>query len=194
MMQNEEKYEKILKALNSRRVIPRPFVAQKLSSNDDFLSQNVIPLEAYRNGLKTEDISVSASEEEGLSFLNEYVEAKSVLHDEKKQSLTLIELLKNKRLGEERNRDISPQKNHNQTARKRFVQKCVLPLDEDSPLIYQPQKMDLTMQSGKRFVYSRLCYYFNDSRIHCHIEFLNILEHNSSHKGLLLAKLKAREI
>lgn len=148
MMQNEEKYEKILKALNSRRVIPRPFVAQKLSSNDDFLSQNVIPLEAYRNGLKTEDISVSASEEEGLSFLNEYVEAKSVLHDEKKQSLTLIELLKNKRLGEERNRDISPQKNHNQTARKRFVQKCVLPLDEDSPLIYQPQKMDLTMQSA----------------------------------------------
>ncbi|KAH0618431.1 hypothetical protein JD844_017623 [Phrynosoma platyrhinos] len=149
MMQNEEKYEKILKALNSRRVIPRPFVAQKLSSNDDFLSQNVIPLEAYRNGLKTEDISVSASEEEGLSFLNECDETKSVLRDEKKnQSLTLIELLKNKRVGEERNLDTSPQKIHNQTARKRFVQKCVLPLDEDSPLMYQPQKMDLTLQSG----------------------------------------------
>uniref|UniRef100_A0A8D0DXM9 Zinc finger protein 644 n=1 Tax=Salvator merianae TaxID=96440 RepID=A0A8D0DXM9_SALMN len=149
MMQNEEKYEKILKALNSRRIIPRPFVAQKLSSNDDFLSQNVIPLEAYRNGLKTEDISVSASEEEGLNFLNECVEAKSVLHDEKKnQSITLIELLKNKRLGEERNPDNSPQKIHNQTARKRFVQKCVLPLDEDSPLMYQPQKMDLSMQSA----------------------------------------------
>ncbi|XP_034977420.2 zinc finger protein 644 isoform X3 [Zootoca vivipara] len=148
MMQNEEKYEKILKALNSRRIIPRPFVAQKLSSNE-FLSQNVIPLEAYRNGLKTEDISVSASEEEGLSFLNECDEAKSVLRDEKKpQSVTLIELLKNKRLGEERNPDTSPQKIHNQTARKRFVQKCVLPLDEDSPLMYQPQKMDLTMQSG----------------------------------------------
>ncbi|XP_033007514.1 zinc finger protein 644 isoform X4 [Lacerta agilis] len=148
MMQNEEKYEKILKALNSRRIIPRPFVAQKLSSNE-FLSQNVIPLEAYRNGLKTEDISVSASEEEGLSFLNECDEAKSVLHDEKKnQSVTLIELLKNKRLGEERNPDTAPQKIHNQTARKRFVQKCVLPLDEDSPLMYQPQKMDLTMQSG----------------------------------------------
>ncbi|XP_061489620.1 zinc finger protein 644 isoform X4 [Rhineura floridana] len=149
MMQNEEKYEKILKALNSRRIIPRPFVAQKLSSNDEFLSQNVIPLEAYRNGLKTEDISVSASEEEGLSFLNECDEAKSVLHDDKKnQSVTLIELLKNKRLGEERNPDTSPQKIHNQTARKRFVQKCVLPLDEDSPLMYQPQKMDLTMQSA----------------------------------------------
>ncbi|XP_033007515.1 zinc finger protein 644 isoform X5 [Lacerta agilis] len=148
MMQNEEKYEKILKALNSRRIIPRPFVAQKLSSNE-FLSQNVIPLEAYRNGLKTEDISVSASEEEGLSFLNECDEAKSVLHDEKKnQSVTLIELLKNKRLGEERNPDTAPQKIHNQTARKRFVQKCVLPLDEDSPLMYQPQKMDLTMQSA----------------------------------------------
>ncbi|XP_059710200.1 zinc finger protein 644 isoform X2 [Haemorhous mexicanus] len=149
MMQNEEKYEKILKALNSRRIIPRPFVAQKFASNDDFLSQNVIPLEAYHNGLKTEDISVSASEEEGLSFLNECDETKSVLHDEKRnQSLTLIELLKNKRLGEERNPDISPQKIHNQTARKRFVQKCVLPLNEDSPLMYQPQKMDLTMQSA----------------------------------------------
>ncbi|OXB81452.1 UNVERIFIED_CONTAM: hypothetical protein H355_004358 [Colinus virginianus] len=149
MMQNEEKYEKILKALNSRRVIPRPFVAQKFASNDDFLSQNVIPLEAYHNGLKTEDISVSASEEEGLSFLNECDETKAVLHNEKKnQSLTLIELLKNKRLGEERNPGISSQKIHNQTARKRFVQKCVLPLNEDSPLMYQPQKMDLTMQSG----------------------------------------------
>ncbi|KAM8805331.1 zinc finger protein 644 isoform 4-T5 [Eudromia elegans] len=149
MMQNEEKYEKILKALNSRRIIPRPFVAQKLASNDDFLSQNVIPLEAYHNGLKTEDTSVSASEEEGLSFLNECDETKAVLRDEKKnQSLTLIELLKNKRLGEERNPDISPQKIHNQTARKRFVQKCVLPLNEDSPLMYQPQKMDLTMQSA----------------------------------------------
>uniref|UniRef100_A0A803YQ95 Zinc finger protein 644 n=1 Tax=Meleagris gallopavo TaxID=9103 RepID=A0A803YQ95_MELGA len=86
MMQNEEKYEKILKALNSRRVIPRPFVAQKFASNDDFLSQNVIPLEAYHNGLKTEDISVSASEEEGLSFLNECDETKAVLHNEKKIS------------------------------------------------------------------------------------------------------------
>ncbi|XP_030311005.1 zinc finger protein 644 isoform X2 [Calypte anna] len=149
MMQNEEKYEKILKALNSRRIIPRPFVAQKFASNDDFLSQNVIPLEAYHNGLKTEDMSVSASEEEGLSFLNECDEAKAVLRDGRKnQSLTLIELLKNKRLGEERNSDISPQKIHNQTARKRFVQKCVLPLNEDSPLMYHPQKMDLTMQSA----------------------------------------------
>ncbi|XP_048169421.1 zinc finger protein 644 isoform X2 [Corvus hawaiiensis] len=164
MMQNEEKYEKILKALNSHRIIPRPFVAQKFASNDDFLSQNVIPLEAYHNGLKTEDISVSASEEEGLSFLNECDETKAVLHDEKRnQSLTLIELLKSKRLGEERNPDISPQKIHNQTARKRFVQKCVLPLNEDSPLMYQPQKMDLTMQSGMP-VKLRTC-------VHCNTTF-----------------------
>lgn len=149
MMQNEEKYEKILKALNSRRIIPRPFVAQKFASSDDFLSQNVIPLEAYHNGLKTEALSVSASEEEGLTFLNEYDESKPDLPSGKKnQSLTLIELLKNKRMGEERNSVISPQRIHNQTARKRFVQKCVLPLNEDSPLMYQPQKMDLTMHSA----------------------------------------------
>ncbi|KAL6055266.1 hypothetical protein STEG23_002446, partial [Scotinomys teguina] len=149
MMQNEEKYEKILKALNSRRIIPRPFVAQKLTSGDDFLSQNVLPLDEYRNGLKTEALSVSASEEEGLSFLNECDETKPELPSGKKnQSLTLIELLRNKRMGEEKNSALSPQKIHNQTARKRFVQKCVLPLNEDSPLMYQPQKMDLTMHSA----------------------------------------------
>lgn len=149
MMQNEDKYEKILKALNSRRIIPRPFVAQKLvSSDDDFLSQNVIPLEAYHNGLKTEALSVSASEEEGLSFINEYDEKKPELPSGKRnQSLTLIELLKNKRMGEERNSAVFPQKIHNQTARKRFVQKCVLPLNEDSSLMYHPQKIDLTMHS-----------------------------------------------
>lgn len=149
MMQNEDKYEKILKALNSRRIIPRPFVAQKLvSSDDDFLSQNVIPLEAYHNSLKTEALSVSASEEEGLSFLNEYDEKKPELPSGKRnQSLTLIELLKNKRMGEERNSAVFPQKIHNQTARKRFVQKCVLPLNEDSSLMYHPQKIDLTMHS-----------------------------------------------
>lgn len=149
MMQNEEKYEKILKALNSRRIIPRPFVAQKLSSGDDFLSHNVLPLDEYHNGLKTEALSVSASEEEGLNFLSECDETKPELPSGKKnQSLTLIELLKSRRLGEERNCAISPHKIHNQTARKRFVQKCVLPLNEDSPLIYQPQKMDLTMHSA----------------------------------------------
>ncbi|XP_023576054.1 zinc finger protein 644 isoform X5 [Octodon degus] len=149
MMQNEEKYEKILKALNSRRIIPRPFVAQKLASSDDFLSHSVLPLEAYHNGLKTEALSMSASEEEGLNFLNEYDETKPELPGGRKnQSLTLIELLKNKRMGEERNSALSPQKIHNQTARKRFVQKCVLPLNEDSPLMYQPQKMDLTMHSA----------------------------------------------
>ncbi|XP_051054084.1 zinc finger protein 644 isoform X3 [Phodopus roborovskii] len=149
MMQNEEKYEKILKALNSRRIIPRPFVAQKLAPGDDFLSQSVLPLDEYRNGLKTEALSVSASEEEGLSFPNECDETKPELPSGKKsQSLTLIELLKNKRMGEERNSALSPQKIHNQTARKRFVQKCVLPLNEDSPLIYQPQKMDLTVHSA----------------------------------------------
>ena len=149
MMQNEEKYEKILKALNSRRIIPRPFVAQKLSSGDDFLSHNVLPLDEYHNGLKTEALSVSASEEEGLHFLSECGERKPELPSGRKnQSLTLIELLKSRRLGEERNSAVSPHKTHNQTARKRFVQKCVLPLNEDSPLIYQPQKMDLTVHSA----------------------------------------------
>ncbi|XP_029473710.1 zinc finger protein 644 isoform X2 [Rhinatrema bivittatum] len=142
MLQNEEKYEIILKTLNKKRIIPRPFVAQKFAANDDFLSSNVIPLEAHHNGLKTEPVSVQVFQEEGLNLSNECDETRN-------QSLTLIELLKNKRFGDERSLDVSPQKIYNQTARKRFVQKCVLPINEDCSLMYQPQKaMDFTMQSG----------------------------------------------
>lgn len=187
MMQNEEKYEKILKALNSRRIIPRPFVAQKLSSGDDFLSHNVLPLDEYHNGLKTEALSVSASEEEGLHFLSECGERKPELPSGRKnQSLTLIELLKSRRLGEERNSAVSPHKTHNQTARKRFVQKCVLPLNEDSPLIYQPQKMDLTMHSGKdtceSFNTVELCFVRWNIHVECLLSiFLFKLLHGRAH-------------
>ncbi|XP_030045197.1 zinc finger protein 644-like, partial [Microcaecilia unicolor] len=147
MLQNEEKYEIILKTLNKKRIIPRPFVAQKFAASDN-LSANAIPLEAHHNGLKTEPVSVQMFQEEGLNLSNECDEA--VLHGEKRnQSLSLIELLKNKRFGDERSLDVSPQKIYNQTARKRFVQKCVLPINEDCSLIYQPQKaMDFTIQSA----------------------------------------------
>nr|XP_033772133.1 zinc finger protein 644 [Geotrypetes seraphini]XP_033772135.1 zinc finger protein 644 [Geotrypetes seraphini]XP_033772136.1 zinc finger protein 644 [Geotrypetes seraphini]XP_033772137.1 zinc finger protein 644 [Geotrypetes seraphini]XP_033772138.1 zinc finger protein 644 [Geotrypetes seraphini]XP_033772139.1 zinc finger protein 644 [Geotrypetes seraphini]XP_033772140.1 zinc finger protein 644 [Geotrypetes seraphini]XP_033772141.1 zinc finger protein 644 [Geotrypetes seraphini]XP_03377214 len=143
MLQNEEKYEIILKTLNKKRIIPRPFVAQKFAASDN-LSANTIPLETH----KTEPVSVQVFQEEGLNLSNDCDE--TVLHGEKRnQSLSLIELLKNKRFGDERSLDGSPQKIYNQTARKRFVQKCVLPINEDCSLIYQPQKsMDFTMQSA----------------------------------------------
>lgn len=68
---------------------------------------------------KTEALSVSASEEEGLSFLNEYDETKPELPSGKKnQSLTLIELLKNKGWEKKKNSSVSPQKIHNQNCKK----------------------------------------------------------------------------
>ncbi|MEE6509890.1 hypothetical protein FKM82_028328 [Ascaphus truei] len=146
MLQNEEKYEQILKALSSRRIIHRPFVAQKPSS-DDSLTPNAVPLEAHRNGLKTETVSEQMLQE-GLHLPNQCDEAN--MHVKRRnQPLSLIELLKVKRSDEEKNAETSPQK-VNQTARKRFVQKCLLPLNEDCSLMYHPHKMfDFAMQSGK---------------------------------------------
>ncbi|MEE6509889.1 hypothetical protein FKM82_028328 [Ascaphus truei] len=145
MLQNEEKYEQILKALSSRRIIHRPFVAQKPSS-DDSLTPNAVPLEAHRNGLKTETVSEQMLQE-GLHLPNQCDEAN--MHVKRRnQPLSLIELLKVKRSDEEKNAETSPQK-VNQTARKRFVQKCLLPLNEDCSLMYHPHKMfDFAMQSG----------------------------------------------
>ncbi|XP_075471683.1 zinc finger protein 644 isoform X2 [Ascaphus truei] len=144
MLQNEEKYEQILKALSSRRIIHRPFVAQKPSS-DGSLTPNAVPLEAHRNGLKTETVSEQMLQE-GLHLPNQCDEAN--MHVKRRnQPLSLIELLKVKRSDEEKNAETSPQK-VNQTARKRFVQKCLLPLNEDCSLMYHPHKMfDFAMQS-----------------------------------------------
>ncbi|XP_053568678.1 zinc finger protein 644 isoform X1 [Bombina bombina] len=143
MLQNEETYEEILKALNSRRT-HKPFTEQKSSSNNDCLTTNTIPLEAHRNGLKTDVLSEKILHE-GLS-LAKHCDQTSV-RVEKDKPLSLIELLKMKRSCEDKNVDNFPQK-VNQTARKRFIQKCLLPLNEDCSLMYNPHKaFDFTMQS-----------------------------------------------
>ncbi|KAM8930983.1 zinc finger protein 644 isoform 2-T2 [Pelodytes ibericus] len=144
MLQNEEKYEQILKALSGRRTIHRPFSAQKPCS-DDSVSTNAIPLEAHHNGLSSEDVC-DQTLQEGLRFPSDFHDR--VVDSEKDQPLSLIELLKMKRSDDEKNMETSPQK-VNQTARKRFMQKCLLPLNEDCSLMCNSHKtIDFALQSG----------------------------------------------
>ncbi|KAM4721809.1 zinc finger protein 644 [Rhinophrynus dorsalis] len=143
MLQNEEKYEQILKALSSRRSIQRPVAASK-PPVDHSSTTNIIPPEAHHNGLKTGAVSEQILYE-GEHLPNEC--EKTSLHVEKDQPLSLIELLKMKRSGEEKKVEVSAQK-INQTARKRFIQKCLLPLNEDSSLVSSPHKpIDFGLQS-----------------------------------------------
>ncbi|XP_069497875.1 zinc finger protein 644 isoform X2 [Ambystoma mexicanum] len=136
MMQDEEKCEKIIKALNCRRNIHRPYASRRFASRED-LSAAGLPLEAHHNGLKTEATLMQPLE--GHHLTHGFDEMHSDIYNENRNpSLTLIELLKNKQLGDGSSPENSPQKNHNQTARKRFNQKCILPINEDCTLVYQP--------------------------------------------------------
>ncbi|OCT82865.1 hypothetical protein XELAEV_18025400mg [Xenopus laevis] len=139
MLQNEEKYEQILKALSNRRKIHKPYIAQKSSSNNS--ASTALPPEARYNGLKVG----AASELEGLTLSNEC--NKTSIDGDTDQPFSLIELLKMKRLGQGKNVEHSTQK-ISQTARKRFIQKCLHPLNEDSTLMCNPHKsMDYAMHA-----------------------------------------------
>uniref|UniRef100_U3KNY3 C2H2-type domain-containing protein n=1 Tax=Oryctolagus cuniculus TaxID=9986 RepID=U3KNY3_RABIT len=144
MIQKEETEEITLESSNTSHPIPRPFVAQKLPSNDDFLYQNVIPHGAYSNSLKY--LSVSAPEEKGPIFLNEYDEAKPELpRGKRNQSLEPIKCPKNKRIRKEIKSAISVPKT---TGRKSLVHRCVPPLSEDSTLKYRPKKVKTKARSA----------------------------------------------
>lgn len=139
MLQNEEKYEQLLKVLNNRRTVHRPYSHK--TSNDS--KSNAAHHEAHRNGLKTD--TVSGRMEEGV-HLSECDEAGG-LH-QKDKPLSLIELLKLKKSGEDKNMEYSQKVN--QTARKRFIQKCLHPLNEDCSLMCNSHRsMDFALQSGK---------------------------------------------
>ncbi|KAE8610649.1 hypothetical protein XENTR_v10012194 [Xenopus tropicalis] len=139
MLQNEEKYEQILKALSNRRPVHKPFIAQKPSSNNS--ASTALPLEARHNGLKLG----ATSDVEGLPLSNECNKAN--IDADKDQPFSLIELLKMKRLGQGKNVEHSAQK-ISQTARKRFIQKCLHPLNEDcSSMCNQHKSMDYAMHA-----------------------------------------------
>lgn len=138
MLQNEEKYEQLLKVLNNRRTVHRPYSHK--TSNDS--KSNAAHHEAHRNGLKTD--TVSGRMEDGL-HLSECEEAGG-LH-QKDKPLSLIELLKLKKSGEDKNMEYAQKVN--QTARKRFIQKCLHPLTEDCSLMCNSHRsMDFALQSG----------------------------------------------
>lgn len=137
MLQNEEKYEQLLKVLNNRRTVHRPYNSHK-TSNDSSKS-NAGHHQAHRNGLKTD--TVSGRMEEGV-HLSECEGG----HD-KDKPLSLIELLKLKKSGEDKNMEYSQKVN--QTARKRFIQKCLHPHNEDCSLMCSAHRgMDFALQPG----------------------------------------------
>ncbi|XP_064416137.1 zinc finger protein 644 isoform X2 [Latimeria chalumnae] len=165
MMQNEEDYEKILKTLNNRRIIPRPFVSSEFSTSGGlFLTPSNVPIKVQNGDLETKSLSMPVLQEERLSVPHEHFEVHAVPTIEKNfQPSTLIELLKKKKYRGEVN-VASLQKNHTQTARKRLVQKFMIPLKEDNSLMYQAQKnTDLALQTGTP-VKLRTC-------VHCHATF-----------------------
>lgn len=145
MLQNEEKYEQLLKILNNRRPFQRaahrPYSAHRLSRNDSSKT-NAAATEDHCNGLKTDTASEQISQE-GLCLsecdgISQY--------GDKYKSLLLPEFLKVKKSGENSE---SSQK-VNQTARKRLTQKCLHPLNEDCSLMCNSQKnIDLALQPGK---------------------------------------------
>ncbi|XP_018415805.1 PREDICTED: zinc finger protein 644 isoform X1 [Nanorana parkeri] len=144
MLQNEEKYEQLLKILNNRRPFQRPahrpFSAHRLSRNDSSKT-NTAPSEEHCNGLKTDTASEQISQE-GLC-LSEYDGTSQ--HGDKDKLVLLPEFLKLKKSGEDKNSDFSQKVN--QTARKRLMQKCLHPLTEDCSLMCNSQKnIDLSLQ------------------------------------------------
>ncbi|XP_043941590.1 zinc finger protein 644 [Protopterus annectens] len=142
MLQNEEKFAKIAKVLNNRRIFPKP----KFAKSDRLsFSSNGIPREVQNRDAETEPVTVDNGDQD------DYVKINSELHDEKSsQSSSLIELLKKKKLDEDLDDGVPLTKNTAQTARKRVIQKYALPLSEDNNvLVYQPQKLiDSTLQTG----------------------------------------------
>lgn len=146
MLQNEEKYEQLLKILNNRRPFQRPAhrpVSAHRPSRNGFSKTSVAPTE-HCNGLKTDAVSeqilqegLCPSECDGISPPGD-----------KDQSASLPEFLKVKKSGEDKNLDSSQKVN--QTARKRLTQKCLHPLNEDCSLMCNSQKnIDLALHSGK---------------------------------------------
>lgn len=145
MLQNEEKYEQLLKILNNRRPFQRPAhrpVSAHRPSRNGFSKTSVAPTE-HCNGLKTDAVSeqilqegLCPSECDGISPPGD-----------KDQSASLPEFLKVKKSGEDKNLDSSQKVN--QTARKRLTQKCLHPLNEDCSLMCNSQKnIDLALHSG----------------------------------------------
>ncbi|KAM9326464.1 zinc finger protein 644 [Gastrophryne carolinensis] len=144
MLQNEEKYEQLLKILNNRRPIHRSVHRHYSSHRAKNSSQaNAATPEAHRNGLNSEAPSEHLLPEDLCLTENDGTSG----HEDKDKPVSLTELGKLKKSGEDKNSESSQKVN--QTARKRFTQKCLHPVNEDCSLMCSSQKnIDIAMNTG----------------------------------------------
>ncbi|KAJ8375293.1 hypothetical protein SKAU_G00058730 [Synaphobranchus kaupii] len=116
MMKDEEEYQNILRVLNKKRFLSRPFVSQKFASSDGlFLTPTGIPVKIQHAGQDSKPwgLSVPRQDKEGL----EKTWPEGTEHGVRgPPSSSLIELLKKKKLDEE-----LELKNCSQSSRKHFA-------------------------------------------------------------------------
>ncbi|KAM5147774.1 zinc finger protein 644 isoform 1-T2 [Mantella aurantiaca] len=146
MLQNEEKYEQLLKILNNRRPFQRPahrpFSAHRTSRNDSSKT-NASPSTEQCNGLKTD----AASEQISHEGLCPSECDGTCRHGNKDKPVSSPEFIKVKKSCEDKNSEFFQKVN--QTARKRLTQKCLHPLNEDCSLMCNSQKnIDITLHPG----------------------------------------------
>ncbi|KAJ8270165.1 hypothetical protein GJAV_G00111060 [Gymnothorax javanicus] len=153
MMQDEEEYRNILRVLNKKQFLSRPFVSQKFASSDGlFLSPTGVPVKIQHADQDGKPWGPAAPGREEETAEKETTESKPEVKGP--DSSSLVELLKKKKLDEEMER------NRSQTARK-----CVSmsPAKERS-IATQPVKTESSWLPEKNELNKKVC-------IHCNTTF-----------------------
>ncbi|XP_041126615.1 zinc finger protein 644-like isoform X2 [Polyodon spathula] len=154
IMQDKEEYKNIVKILNKKQFLSRPYVSQKFATSDGlFLSPTGIPVKIQHANQETKPWGISASQHEEQSLENKPNEAKQV---KSSPSSSLIELLKKKM---EEERDMNQNLSH--TARKRLSGS---PSKENVVAHHHPLKVDLNWQPEKGELNKKIC-------VHCNTTF-----------------------
>ncbi|MGH0159845.1 UNVERIFIED_CONTAM: hypothetical protein FKN15_038258 [Acipenser sinensis] len=151
IMQDKEEYKNIVKILNKKQFLSRPYVSQKFATSDGlFLSPTGIPVKIQHASQETKPWGTSASQHEEQSLENKPNEAKPV----KSPSSSPTELLKKKKMEEER--DMNQNLSH--TARKRLAGS---PSKENVVAHHHPVKVDLNWQPEKGELNKKICMHCN---------------------------------
>ncbi|XP_033876598.2 zinc finger protein 644-like [Acipenser ruthenus] len=157
IMQDKEEYKNIVKILNKKQFLSRPYVSQKFATSDGlFLSPTGIPVKIQHASQETKPWGTSASQLEEQSLENKPNEAKPV---KSPPSSSLIELLKKKKKKMEEERDMNQNLSH--TARKRLAGS---PSKENVVAHHHPVKVDLSWQPEKGELNKKIC-------VHCNTTF-----------------------
>ncbi|MBN3277792.1 ZN644 protein, partial [Polyodon spathula] len=155
IMQDKEEYKNIVKIMNKKQFLSKPYVSQKFATSDGlFLSPTGIPVKIHHANQETKPWGTSASQHEEQSLDNKPNEAKPV---KSPPSSSLIELLKKKKMEEEK--DMNQNLSH--TARKRLAGS---PSRENVVAHHHPVKVDLNWQPEKGELNKKIC-------VHCNTAF-----------------------